>query len=170
MGGARLKGLTPVSERPDGEVSTFTTQIRSFTPWPYGDRKLWGTTIRWADRPDPSVKLVIDEAGIVTYTDESGETGRWDPSIGRWVDPDTGEPMHDSFGVEGFELTSEEKEALADQLDAQVAEIAAALAADPGLAYTAPETVKTVEKLAERAAELHSQAAPLPPPNLGGET
>lgn len=70
------------------------------TPW---GESLWGTTIEYG----AGAKLVIDKKGVGRFTDASGETGMWDPDLMEWVDEQTGELMHDQFGVPGGEVPIE---------------------------------------------------------------
>lgn len=123
---------------------------------PRWDRHLWGTEILFRG----GAKLVIDEGGIGTFTDGSGETGMWDDTMAGWVDPSSGDLLHEQFGPPGFELSAEELEEAALRLDAQVAEMEEEMA-DMANQYAMPEKFGLIQKFAQRAFDLHEHASTL---------
>lgn len=101
-----------MSERPETEQDVDAAgHVLGTVVRPWG-KELWGTEVTW---PGGS-KLEIDRQGNGVFTDGSGERGRWDPTMGGWVDPDTGELMHPQFGLPGWELSPKELRTVADQL------------------------------------------------------
>ena len=116
----------------------------------------WGTEILFPG----GGKLVIDQGGLGTYTDGSGETGLWDDTMAAWLDPSTGELLHEQFGPSGFELSAEELEEAALRLDAQVDEMTEQMK-DPANQYATPEKTGLIQKFAQRAFDLHEHASAL---------
>lgn len=104
-----------MSERPEG-AGTGTSIGPPWGGWgpvgwtPWG-KALWGTTIDFGN----GARLVIDQAGIGRFTDASGETGTWDPTLLGWRDED-GTVLHPQFGIPGMELTAEQADAAIEQL------------------------------------------------------